>query len=93
MEHFRAHVLICAGTGCISSGSKKVEAALQEQLIKKGLEKEIKIVETGWGHWLLFILKVYFTFAYKKQMPLTLWKNIYTRGVLLNGYYLKKKVP
>jgi len=47
MEHFRAHVLICAGTGCVSSGSKKVEAALREQLAKKGLDKEIKIVETG----------------------------------------------
>lgn len=47
MEHFRAHVLICAGTGCISSGSKKVEAALRDQLAQKGLDKEIKIVETG----------------------------------------------
>lgn len=47
MEHIRAHVLICAGTGCVSSGSKKVEAALREQLAAKGLDKEIKIVETG----------------------------------------------
>lgn len=47
MEHFRAHVLICAGTGCVSSGSKKVEAALREQLLQKGLDKEVKIVETG----------------------------------------------
>ncbi len=47
MEHYRAHILICAGTGCISSGSKKVEAALREQLVKKGLDKEVKIVETG----------------------------------------------
>lgn len=47
MEHTRAHVLICAGTGCVSSGSKKVEAALRTELAKKGLEKEIKVVETG----------------------------------------------
>jgi NADH-quinone oxidoreductase subunit F/NADP-reducing hydrogenase subunit HndC len=47
MEHVRAHVLICAGTGCVSSGSKKVEAALKEQLKLKGLDKEVKIVETG----------------------------------------------
>ena len=47
MEYYRAHVLICAGTGCISSGSKKVEAAMREQIIKKGLDKEVKIVETG----------------------------------------------
>lgn len=47
MEHFRAHVLICAGTGCVASGSKKVEAALRVELEKKGLDKEVKVVETG----------------------------------------------
>lgn len=47
MEHIRAHVLICAGTGCVSSGSKKVESALREQLAARGLDKEVKIVETG----------------------------------------------
>jgi len=47
MEHFRLRVLICAGTGCMSSGSKKVVTALCEQLANKGLEQEIKIVETG----------------------------------------------
>lgn len=43
----RAHVLICAGTGCASSGSKKVEAALRDELVKVGLQNEIKVVETG----------------------------------------------
>lgn len=47
MERVRAHVLICAGTGCTSSGAKQVEAAFQDQLAKKGLEKEVRIVETG----------------------------------------------
>lgn len=47
MDHIRAHVLICAGTGCVSSGSKKVEAAFLEGLARKGLDKEVKIVETG----------------------------------------------
>lgn len=47
MQHVRAHVLICAGTGCVSSGAKKVEAALSEELVKKGLDQEVKIVETG----------------------------------------------
>ncbi|MGI6092097.1 MAG: NADH-quinone oxidoreductase subunit NuoF [Veillonellaceae bacterium] len=47
MEHIRSHVLICSGTGCVSSGSKKVEAALRDQLAQKGLDKEVKIVETG----------------------------------------------
>ncbi|MBP2663148.1 MAG: dehydrogenase (quinone) [Firmicutes bacterium] len=47
MEHIRAHVLVCAGTGCVSAGSKKIEAALRDQIAKHGLDKEIKIVETG----------------------------------------------
>ena len=47
MQHVRAHVLICAGTGCTASGAKKVEAALREELAKKGLDKEVMIVETG----------------------------------------------
>lgn len=47
MQHVRAHVLICAGTGCTASGAKKVEAALREELVKKGIDKEVMIVETG----------------------------------------------
>lgn len=43
----RAHVLICAGTGCASSGAKKVEAALREDLIKFKLDNEVKVIETG----------------------------------------------
>ena len=44
---YRSHVLICGGTGCTSSGSVKVREALAEQLKAKGLEDEIKIVQTG----------------------------------------------
>ena len=47
MNKTRAHVLICAGTGCVSSGAKKVEARFVEELEKSGLSKEVKIVETG----------------------------------------------
>ena len=47
MQQIRAHVLICAGTGCIASGSKKVEAAFVKEITAKGLENEIKVVETG----------------------------------------------
>ena len=44
---FRSHVLICAGTGCTSSGSAQVAQALEQALEEKGLEKEIKLVKTG----------------------------------------------
>ena len=43
----RSHVLICAGTGCTSSGSATVADALANELEAKGLSDEIKIVKTG----------------------------------------------
>ena len=43
----RAHVLICGGTGCTSSGSVSIQEAFAEQLEKNGLTDEIKIVQTG----------------------------------------------
>ncbi len=47
MEMYRSHVLVCAGTGCISSDCKSVRAALQDNVDRLGLGKEVKIVETG----------------------------------------------
>jgi len=47
MEFYRSHVLVCAGTNCVLNGSKVIEKALSEELVKRGLTKEVKIVETG----------------------------------------------
>ena len=47
MEKYRANLLMCAGTGCVASGTPKVKAALQAELEKRGLADEIKIVLTG----------------------------------------------
>ena len=47
MELARAHVLVCGGTGCTSSGSEKIIKALEESLKEKNLENEIKVVKTG----------------------------------------------
>ncbi len=44
---YRKQVLICGGTGCTSSGSKKVIAALEKALKKNGIDKEILVVKTG----------------------------------------------
>lgn len=44
---YRAHVMVCGGTGCTASGSKKVQEALAEELKKKDLQDEVKIVQTG----------------------------------------------
>ncbi|MBR6050111.1 MAG: NADH-quinone oxidoreductase subunit NuoF [Clostridia bacterium] len=43
----RSHVLICGGTGCTSSGSIKIHAAMERELAAQGLSDEIKIVQTG----------------------------------------------
>ncbi len=43
----RSHVLICGGTGCTSSGSVTIREKLEAELQAKGLEEEIKIVQTG----------------------------------------------
>ena len=47
MANFRAHVLICTGTGCTSSGSFAARDALVRELKKAGLENEVQVVETG----------------------------------------------
>ncbi len=39
--------MICGGTGCTASGSKNVQLAMQKALEEKGLQDEIRIVETG----------------------------------------------
>ena len=43
----RAHVLICGGTGCTSSGSKHIQEAFAENIANCGLSDEVKIVQTG----------------------------------------------
>ena len=47
MELFRAHVLVCGGTGCSSSGSGELIRRFEEQIAKQGLDKEVKVVRTG----------------------------------------------
>ena len=47
MKVFRAHLLLCGGTGCHASGSLAVKKALIAELDKQSLSEEIKIVETG----------------------------------------------
>jgi NADH-quinone oxidoreductase subunit F len=47
MKVFRSHLLLCGGTGCHASGALKVKSALIDEISKKGLSEEVKIVETG----------------------------------------------
>ncbi|MGI6704186.1 MAG: NADH-quinone oxidoreductase subunit NuoF [Clostridia bacterium] len=47
MDIFRSHVLVCGGTGCTSSGSPKVIEAFHKHLKDKGIDNEVKVVQTG----------------------------------------------
>ncbi|MHB1453636.1 MAG: NADH-ubiquinone oxidoreductase-F iron-sulfur binding region domain-containing protein [Saccharofermentanales bacterium] len=47
MDIFRAHVLVCCGTGCTSSKSPEIIANLEAAIFKNKLEREIKVVKTG----------------------------------------------
>ncbi len=44
---YRAHVLVCGGTGCASSGSAKIQDTFKAELEAKGLENEVALVQTG----------------------------------------------
>ena len=43
---YRSHVLICTGTGCVSSGAGKLKKTYC-RTGRTGLQKEIKVVDTG----------------------------------------------
>ena len=47
MDLFRAHVLVCGGTGCSSSGSAELIKRFEEQIERNGLDREVKVVRTG----------------------------------------------
>ncbi len=47
MEFYRSHILVCAGTNCVLNGSQAVRQAFVKEIEKRGLDKEVKIVETG----------------------------------------------
>ena len=46
-DSYKRHVLVCAGTGCTSSGSVKIAARIEELLEEKGLKDEVKVIKTG----------------------------------------------
>ncbi|MDF9408453.1 NADH-quinone oxidoreductase subunit NuoF [Pelotomaculum isophthalicicum JI] len=47
MHYYRAHVLVCAGSTCVTSGCHAVKEAILEGIKRHQLEEEIKVVETG----------------------------------------------
>ncbi|MBM3709740.1 MAG: NADH-quinone oxidoreductase subunit NuoF [Actinobacteria bacterium] len=47
MKTYRTHLMLCAGTGCVSNNSFKVKEALEKEIKKHSLEDEILVVMTG----------------------------------------------
>jgi len=47
LKQYRAHLLVCAGTGCVSSGSFKIKEALEKEIKKRRLQDEVQVVATG----------------------------------------------
>lgn len=45
--HYRHHVLVCQGTGCLSSGSTGVLRSLEKEVKAKGLAEQVKVVKSG----------------------------------------------
>lgn len=45
--YYRLQLMMCAGTGCIASGSLDVKAALERELAKRNLQNEVQIIMTG----------------------------------------------
>ena len=44
---YEKHLMICGATGCLSSGSAKVQQALEEELANRGLKEKFRLVMSG----------------------------------------------
>ena len=51
----RAQVLVCGGTGCLSSKSQQIKDAFVENIKALGLDNEIQVIQTG-----CFVLQIVF---------------------------------
>ena len=47
MTAVRTHLLVCAGTGCVSGGAFEVRRALEAEVRRRGLEREVLVAATG----------------------------------------------
>lgn len=44
---YRSHVMICAGTGCTSSGSEPIVEAFENEIANHRLDEEVRVIKTG----------------------------------------------
>ncbi|MBU4533097.1 MAG: NADH-quinone oxidoreductase subunit NuoF [Firmicutes bacterium] len=46
-DGYEYHVLVCGGTGCVSSGCKSVRDTLIDEIKNRGLEEKVRVIVTG----------------------------------------------
>ena len=47
MKPYRTHVMLCAGTGCVSNGAFKIKESLEREIERHNLQDEVAVVMTG----------------------------------------------
>lgn len=47
MADYKFHILVCGGTGCLSSNSRQITENLQDAINAAGMGEEVKILQTG----------------------------------------------
>jgi len=47
MKPSRTHVMLCAGTGCVSNGAFRIKESLEREIEKHNLQDEVGVVMTG----------------------------------------------
>jgi NADH:ubiquinone oxidoreductase subunit F (NADH-binding)/(2Fe-2S) ferredoxin/NAD-dependent dihydropyrimidine dehydrogenase PreA subunit len=47
LKKYRTHLLVCAGTGCVSCEAFKIKEALEKEIQKKKLQNEVLVIATG----------------------------------------------
>ena len=86
MQHIRAHVLVCGGTGCKANGSKEIQLCFAKLLAEFGLQNEVMVVETGCHGFCengpLVILKAPSIVVLSLMMYVKLLKLTYIKAVL-----------
>ena len=47
MAFYRAHILVCTGTGCSASNANGLAEKFEAEIEKAGLSDEVRVVRTG----------------------------------------------
>jgi NADH:ubiquinone oxidoreductase subunit F (NADH-binding)/(2Fe-2S) ferredoxin/NAD-dependent dihydropyrimidine dehydrogenase PreA subunit len=88
---YRAHLMVCAGTGCVSNNSLKIKEALEKEIKKRGLKDEILVVSTGCngfcGQGPIMVVQpdgIFYQFLKEKDIPYLVEEH------LLKGRPIKK---